>query len=115
MGRVNGRLKQLAAPQTIKETPWIGWGIIAVLLTALGFFGTLWIKKVELEIAEVKRDAKAVEMAHQIEKARLDTLQVQIATVTAVLDRMSENLRSIDNRLIKMEIVSEDQRLKKAR
>jgi hypothetical protein len=118
LAKLNGSLRQLA-PRTRDATPWIGWGLLAVVLTALGFFATLWIKSLEvtdtnlrLKIAEVERETNSIKLAMQTEKIRLDTLQAAVVTLTSTLDRIDQNFRSIDNRLTRMEISSENQRLK---
>src|SRR6185295_6481072 len=101
MSKPNGRLRQLTSA---KESPWIGWGIIGVLLTMVAFFGVGWIKNIELKITEQERENKQMQLQIQSEKARIDALQVTAQTLVGTNDRISEYLRAIDNRLIRMEL-----------
>jgi hypothetical protein len=101
--KINGTLAQLRS-KSDRETPWIGWGIIGVLLTIVAFFGVGWLKNTDLKLAEVERDVKRLELIMQAEKVRVDTVTSQVGTVTAILDRIDGTLRQIEGRLTKMEV-----------
>ena len=101
MAKLNGHLRQLSAT---KDAPWIGWGIIGVLLTVVAFFGVGWIKTIELKISEAERENKQVMLSMQTEKARTDALAIQVSTLLGISDRIAESLRVIDNRLTRMEV-----------
>lgn len=102
--KANGHLRQLRSATALTEAPWLGWGIIGLLLTMVAFFGVGWIKNIELQITEGQREIKTIQLAMQTEKARTDSIAIQVSTLTGVLDGIRTSLNSIDNRLIKMEV-----------
>lgn len=105
MAKPNGHLKQI-------QQPWIGWGVVAVLLALTGFLGRIMLEDLKIRVAEIERETKAIQLAITTERGRTDAMQAQVATVTRLLDGIAESYRSIDNRLTRMELVSENQRLK---
>lgn len=107
MAKPNGKLHQLKTATTIHEAPWLGWGIIGLLLTIVAFFGVGWIKNIELRISESERETKQILLAMQTEKARTDGLAIQVSTMTAVLDRIATSINSIDGRLTRSEVAND--------
>lgn len=102
--------KGLVSKKMPLREPWIGWGIIGLLLTVCGFFIVSWMKNIELKISEAERETAAIRLRMETEKGRLDSLAVQLGTVISAMDRMSQSYQSIDSRLTRMEMEGKYQR-----
>ena len=88
-----------------------------ILVGILGFFIVAYmntnekaISDTKLKMTELDREIQNIKLAQQTEKGRVDSLQVAQGTVLSQLQEINAFVRSIDGRLIRMEVSNERKR-----
>ena len=88
-----------------------------ILVGVLGFFIVAYlntneqsISDTKLKMTELDREIQNIKLAQQTEKGRVDSLQVAQGTVLSQLQEINAFVRSIDGRLIRMEVSNERKR-----